>query len=52
MSDDNKRYWCVVCGMPKGDCTHIAGYTSNTNEAYRAFLKTLREKRDKSGNMG
>lgn len=45
------RSWCVICGKPTGDCEHIAGSTKNINEAYRAFLKTMREERDKRANM-
>lgn len=41
------RSWCIICGQPKGNCDHIAGSTKNINEAYRAFLKTMREERDK-----
>jgi hypothetical protein len=41
------RSWCIICGQPRGNCGHIAGFTNNINEAYRAFLKTMREERDK-----
>lgn len=40
MSDEYKvkRQWCMVCGQPKGNCTHHLGFTSNANEGYRAWL--------------
>ena len=34
----NSRQWCIVCGNPRGDCIHVIGFTSNTNEAYRIWL--------------
>ena len=32
-----KRQWCIICGEPRGNCTHVIAFTSNINEAYRIW---------------
>ena len=34
----NERMWCIMCGHPRGDCTHVIGFTTNANEAYRIWI--------------